>query len=63
MHKVLVLGAGKIGALISGLLSESGSWEVQLADKDPAAAQGVVLGSVLDSVLRNLVFRILNSEY
>jgi saccharopine dehydrogenase-like NADP-dependent oxidoreductase len=42
MHKVLVLGAGKIGALISGLLSESGAWEVQLADKDPAAAQGVV---------------------
>ena len=42
MHKVLVLGAGKIGALIAGLLSESGSWEVQLADKDPAAAQGVV---------------------
>jgi saccharopine dehydrogenase-like NADP-dependent oxidoreductase len=42
MHKVLVLGAGKIGALISGLLSESGSWEVQLADQDPAAARGVV---------------------
>src|SRR5580658_9444492 len=42
MHKVLVLGAGKIGALISGLLSESGSWEVQLADKDGAASQGVV---------------------
>ena len=42
MHKVLVLGAGKIGALISGLLSESGSWEVQLADKDPGAAAGVV---------------------
>src|SRR5580698_3145891 len=42
MHKVLVLGAGKIGALISGLLSESGSWEVQLADKERAAAEGVV---------------------
>ena len=42
MHKVLVLGAGKIGALISGLLSESGAWEVQLADKEGAAAQGVV---------------------
>ena len=42
MHKVLVLGAGKIGALISGLLSESGTWDIQLADKDPAAAQGVV---------------------
>ena len=24
MHKVLILGAGKIGALISGLLAESG---------------------------------------
>jgi saccharopine dehydrogenase-like NADP-dependent oxidoreductase len=42
MHKVLVLGAGKIGALICGLLAESGSWEVQLADKDPGAADGVV---------------------
>jgi saccharopine dehydrogenase-like NADP-dependent oxidoreductase len=42
MHKVLVLGAGKIGALISGLLSESGSWEVQLADKEGTAAEGVV---------------------
>ncbi|HEY1899658.1 MAG TPA: saccharopine dehydrogenase C-terminal domain-containing protein [Steroidobacteraceae bacterium] len=42
MHKVLVLGAGKIGALICGLLSESGSWEVQLADRDAAAAEGVV---------------------
>src|ERR1700755_3221330 len=42
MHKVLVLGAGKIGALISGLLSESGDWAVQLADKEPAAARGVV---------------------
>ncbi len=42
MHKVLVLGAGKIGALICGLLSESGAWRVQLADKDAAAARGVV---------------------
>ena len=42
MHQVLVLGAGKIGALICGLLAESGSWEVQLADQDLAATQGVV---------------------
>ena len=42
MHQVLVLGAGKIGALICGLLAESGAWEVQLADQDLAAAQGVV---------------------
>src|ERR1700757_1082033 len=38
MHRVLLLGAGKIGALISGLLAESGSYKVNLADVDGAAA-------------------------
>ena len=42
MHRVLILGAGKIGALISGLLAESGSYRVQLADVDGAAAESVV---------------------
>jgi saccharopine dehydrogenase-like NADP-dependent oxidoreductase len=42
MHRLLVLGAGKIGALISGLLAESGSYKVQLADVDGAAAEAVV---------------------
>ena len=42
MHRVLVLGAGKIGALISGLLSESGQYEVHLADLDGATAEAVV---------------------
>jgi saccharopine dehydrogenase-like NADP-dependent oxidoreductase len=42
MHRVLVLGAGKIGALISGLLAESGSYKVQLGDVDGAAAEAVV---------------------
>jgi len=42
MHRLLVLGAGKIGALISGLLAESGSYKVQLADVDGAAADAVV---------------------
>ncbi|HUK03417.1 MAG TPA: saccharopine dehydrogenase C-terminal domain-containing protein [Steroidobacteraceae bacterium] len=41
MHRVLILGAGKIGALISGLLAESGAYEVQLADVDGAAAESV----------------------
>jgi saccharopine dehydrogenase-like NADP-dependent oxidoreductase len=41
MHRVLILGAGKIGALISGLLAESGSYRVQLADVDGAAAEAV----------------------
>jgi saccharopine dehydrogenase-like NADP-dependent oxidoreductase len=42
MHRVLILGAGKIGALISGLLAESGSYKVQLADMDGTAAEAVV---------------------
>ncbi|MFZ1904799.1 MAG: saccharopine dehydrogenase C-terminal domain-containing protein [Steroidobacteraceae bacterium] len=42
MHRVLILGAGKIGALISGLLAESGGYRVQLADVDGAAADAVV---------------------
>jgi saccharopine dehydrogenase-like NADP-dependent oxidoreductase len=32
MHKVLILGAGKIGSLISGLLAESDDYEVHVAD-------------------------------
>ena len=42
MHKVLVLGAGKIGALISGLLAESGDYDVTLGDVDAKAAEAVV---------------------
>jgi len=42
MHKVLILGAGKIGALISGLLAESAEYLVHLADVNGAAAKAVV---------------------
>ena len=42
MHKVLILGAGKIGALISGLLAESGDYDVTLGDVDANAAEAVV---------------------
>ena len=42
MHRVLILGAGKIGALISGLLAESGAYRVQLADVNGEAADAVV---------------------
>lgn len=41
MHRVLVLGSGKIGSLISGLLAESGSYQVDLADVSAASAQAV----------------------
>ncbi len=41
MHKILVLGAGKIGSLISGLLAESNDYEVQLADAREGTAAEV----------------------
>jgi len=42
MQEILVLGAGKIGALISGLLADCGDYHVQLADKNAGAADDVV---------------------
>jgi saccharopine dehydrogenase-like NADP-dependent oxidoreductase len=42
MQKVLILGAGKIGALISGLLADCGDYKVHVADVNPAAARSVV---------------------
>jgi saccharopine dehydrogenase-like NADP-dependent oxidoreductase len=41
MQEILVLGAGKIGVLISGLLAESGDYRVQLGDSRPGAAADV----------------------
>ena len=41
MHHVLVLGAGKIGVLISGLLAESGDYHVLLDDSKPGEAAHV----------------------
>ena len=42
MQDILVLGAGKIGALISGLLAGSGDYRVQLADSISGVAADVV---------------------
>jgi len=42
MKHILVLGAGKIGALISGLLAESNDYHVHLADSVEGAAEKVV---------------------
>jgi saccharopine dehydrogenase-like NADP-dependent oxidoreductase len=50
MNKVLVLGAGKIGALISGLLAESNAYQVQLGDVDAEAAGGVALAHGLPNL-------------
>ena len=37
MHKVLLLGAGKIGRMIANLLKSSGDYEILAADAEPAA--------------------------
>lgn len=50
MQEILVLGAGKIGALISGLLAESGDYRVQLADSVAGAAENVVKAHDLDNI-------------
>jgi saccharopine dehydrogenase-like NADP-dependent oxidoreductase len=50
MHRVLVLGAGKIGSLISGLLAESGDYAVDLADVNGEAAASIVRAHGLPSV-------------
>ncbi|MFO1465156.1 MAG: saccharopine dehydrogenase C-terminal domain-containing protein [Steroidobacteraceae bacterium] len=50
MHRVLVLGAGKIGALISGLLAESKSYKVDVADVSAATADAVVKAHGLPGV-------------
>ncbi|HLB85073.1 MAG TPA: saccharopine dehydrogenase C-terminal domain-containing protein, partial [Steroidobacteraceae bacterium] len=42
MHTVLILGAGKIGSLISGLLAESGDYTVQVADVSEEIARSIV---------------------
>lgn len=50
MHRVLVLGAGKIGALISGLLAESGAYRVALADVSGNAAEEVARAHALPNL-------------
>lgn len=50
MQEILVLGAGKIGSLISGLLAECGDYRVQLADSAADAAQNVVTAHGLDTI-------------
>jgi len=50
MQDVLVLGAGKIGALISGLLAESGDYQVQLADSKLGAAAEVAAAHGLQNM-------------
>lgn len=51
MKNILVLGAGKIGALVSGLLGDSGDYSVQLADAKHGAAQAVANAHGIDNII------------
>lgn len=44
MYQVCVLGAGKIGEAIATILSESGDYQIKLADADPKRARQVASG-------------------
>lgn len=44
MQRVLVVGAGKIGSLIAGMLTDSGDYDVIVADRDPEVAARVANG-------------------
>lgn len=50
MQEILVLGAGKIGALISGLLAESADYHVQLADEHAQTAEAVATAHGLKNI-------------
>ncbi len=41
MHRVLILGSGKVGALITTLLAEAGDYRVSVGDRDGEAARAV----------------------
>jgi saccharopine dehydrogenase-like NADP-dependent oxidoreductase len=55
MHRVLILGAGKIGSLISGLLAESGAYDVHLGDVSEPVAQAVVAAHGLKNLRAHCV--------
>jgi len=51
MHKVLLLGAGKIGRMIARLLSASGDYHVLVGDADPQALGRIGKQSKVETVL------------
>ena len=50
MHRVLVLGAGKIGSLLSGLLAASGDYQIDLADANGKAAETVAASHKMTNI-------------
>ena len=51
MKDILVLGAGKIGSLVSGLLADSSDYRIQLADYREGAAADVANAHGLENII------------
>ncbi|NOX42683.1 MAG: NAD-dependent epimerase/dehydratase family protein [Gammaproteobacteria bacterium] len=56
MHRVLVLGAGKIGSLITCLLADSGEYDVHLVERSEEASGRLRKTSDSAPYLKNLTF-------
>lgn len=51
MTRVLLLGAGKIGAMIAHMLGTSGGYQVTLADRDPAGLAAIPVGDATTTLI------------
>ena len=51
MHRVLLLGAGKIGRMIAKLLHESGDYEMAVADSEPAALERLCQQTPVEAIV------------
>ncbi|HAY78354.1 MAG TPA: saccharopine dehydrogenase, partial [Planctomycetaceae bacterium] len=53
MTKVLLLGAGKIGRMISRFLTDSGDYEVTVADHDTVALERLAATTAVQTTVVN----------
>jgi saccharopine dehydrogenase-like NADP-dependent oxidoreductase len=50
MHRVLLLGAGKIGGAVARFLASAGDYDILVGDPDPAALQRLAASTGVDTV-------------
>jgi saccharopine dehydrogenase-like NADP-dependent oxidoreductase len=67
MHRVLLLGSGKIGRMIAKFLAGAGDYDVLVADRDPAAlerahGQSSAATATLDAANRNELARLMHGR-
>jgi saccharopine dehydrogenase-like NADP-dependent oxidoreductase len=50
MHRIAIVGAGKIGQMIADLLGHCGDYEIAMIDKSPAQLDKLLLGSRVERI-------------